>query len=99
MVEHTRHLTYQSIISKVLQAGYLVSMVTMVAGILMYLLKISGAVIVVEAGVFILLSTPLLRVITATITFYLIEKDRKYTLISLAVFLILLISIAIGRGI
>ena len=49
----------------------------------------------ITLGLIILILTPVLRVLGAALTFLLVEKDRKYFLISLGVLIILLISISL----
>lgn len=88
----------RSIVSRVLSVGYYVSIIITLAGLILHLAGAgSWAVTVIKAGLLILLATPLLRVVTAVLVFYFIEQDKKYALISLAVLLILTVSIFIGR--
>lgn len=51
-----------------------------------------GPLTVINLGLLLLMVTPILRVIIAVISFFL-ERDRKYTLISLVVLVILLFSV------
>lgn len=48
---------------------------------------------VMQAGVLLLLLTPLVRILTAAVSF-LLERDYRYTLVSIAVFTIILVSLA-----
>jgi len=51
---------------------------------------------IIQLGVIVLISTPILRVLFAVIAFFL-EKDRLYTCISLLVLLIIVASMLTGR--
>lgn len=51
----------------------------------------------INLGLLILLLTPIARVISALIAFA-IDKDKKYTLISLAVLTVLIISAVLGKS-
>lgn len=50
----------------------------------------------ITIGLLILILTPALRVLAAALTFLLVEKDKKYFLISTGVLILLLLSIAIA---
>ena len=51
-----------------------------------------AALVVMQAGILLLLLTPIFRIIVASVSFAL-ERDRKYVLISLGVLLVVLLSI------
>ena len=52
---------------------------------------------VMQAGVLLLLFTPVLRLIVAAVSFWL-EKERRYAFVSLAVLLMILLSVFLARG-
>jgi len=52
---------------------------------------------IMQAGVLLLLLTPVVRLVMAAISFWL-ERERRYTLVSLAVLLIILSSLLLSRG-
>jgi uncharacterized membrane protein len=51
---------------------------------------------VMQTGVLLLLLTPLLRLVVAAASFW-VEKERRYTLVSLAVLLMILLSVFLAR--
>jgi len=60
------------------------------------LLHLQGQAVIVT-GMLLLISTPILRVFVSIIAFAL-ERDRAYVLITTAVFLLLLLSFALGKA-
>lgn len=60
------------------------------------LLHLQGAAVIV-AGLLLLISTPVIRVLVSVFAFAL-EKDRAYVVITLVVFLLLLLSFVLGKA-
>jgi len=52
---------------------------------------------IMQVGVLLLLLTPLVRLVMAAVSFWL-EGERRYTLVSLAVLGIILVSVFLSRG-
>lgn len=52
---------------------------------------------IMQAGVLLLLLTPLVRLLMAAVSFWM-ERERRYTLVSLAVLTIILASLFLSRG-
>lgn len=52
---------------------------------------------IMQAGVLLLLLTPLMRLVMAAVSFWM-ERERRYTLVSLAVLTIILASLFLSRG-
>lgn len=100
MVNGGNNTYYQNIISRVLSIGYHMSITVLGAGFVLHMLGWDevGSV-VINVGLLILLATPLARVAASAVIFYFIEGDRKYSVVSLVVFVILLTSIFVGREI
>ncbi|MGZ4001546.1 MAG: DUF1634 domain-containing protein, partial [Mucilaginibacter sp.] len=64
-------------------------------GVLLGVVHLRGQAII-QLGIALLIATPILRVVFAAIGFIL-EKDHLYTLISLIVLLVIIISMITGR--
>ena len=56
-----------------------------------------NALALIMAGLIVLLATPILRVL-ASILIFAIERDQKYIIITTIVLVILLVSLAVGKG-
>ena len=74
----------------VLAAGGLLAFVLALAGTVMEFFDISHARAVLRVGILVLMSTPVTRVALSVFAFWR-EGDRKYTLIALAVLVIVLL--------
>lgn len=82
----------EKIISLILRVGVIISMAVISAGLLLHIfLNLSGALLIIKIGLFILILTPFARLVVSLIMF-LIEKDVVYFLITLAIIVIIVIS-------
>lgn len=79
------------IVGMALRIGASASIVLILAGALLALLHLAASHSVLQAGVLVLMATPISRVLVAMLVFA-HERDRRYTLISLGVFSILILS-------
>jgi len=97
------------VLHKVLLTGMVLSMATMMVGLLLYIASGSGddktipfddllgelangtPLAIVQLGILMLIATPLMRVVAATVVFA-AEKDRQFVLISL--FVLIMIAVA-----
>ncbi len=52
---------------------------------------------VMQLGILLLLLTPLLRIVTAAVSFH-AERERRYTLVALVVLTIILVSVLLARS-
>lgn len=89
MVDQNRLLSF------VLRAGIIASVALVGGGLILYFLGADSSAII-NLGILVLIATPVLRVITATLTFA-INRERKYVLFSLLVLIILLASFWLAR--
>jgi uncharacterized membrane protein len=78
------------ILAVVLAAGGLLAFVLALAGTVMEFLHISHARTVLQVGILVLMSTPVMRVALSVFAFWK-EGDRKYMLIAFAVLVIVLL--------
>jgi uncharacterized membrane protein len=83
------------IVGMALRFGAYTSMALILAGGLLALLHLAASHFLLQAGVLVLMATPILRVLVAMLVFA-HGRDRRYTLISLGVLTILLLSILLA---
>jgi len=85
-----------SYIRTVLLAGVICSIALMLSGLLMYAANFTPAsLMVLNAGIALLIATPVIRVITAMVAFSM-NRERTYALLSALVLAVLTVSFVIG---
>ena len=84
--------TMEDIISIVLRAGVLVSIIIICAGLFLHIvLKLAVGSLIIKIGLYTLFFTPFARLIVSLFMF-LIEKDLIYFTITLAIIVIIVVS-------
>jgi len=83
------------VVAGVLRWGAYGSFVIVLAGIVAGAMNPSAGTILVRIGLLLLIATPVIRIVTLFITF-LLDRDKKYALISLTVLLIVVLSSLYG---
>lgn len=84
--------TMEDIISIVLRAGVLVSIIIICAGLFLHIvLKLAAGSLIIKIGLYILFLTPFARLVVSLFIF-LIEKDLIYFAITLAIIVIIVVS-------
>lgn len=78
----------------VLTIGIIASIGIMVAGFILFILGMNSGSII-SFGAFILILTPIARVVTATLSF-IQERDMRYFFITLSVLILILVSFIVG---
>lgn len=80
----------EDIISIVLRAGVLLSIIVICAGLFLHIvLKLSAGSLIIKTGLYILFLTPFARLVVSLLMF-LIEKDLIYFAITLSIILIII---------
>ncbi|WPX08445.1 DUF1634 domain-containing protein [Anaerocellum danielii] len=91
-MENKKIATMEDIISFVLRAGVLVSIIIICAGLFLHIvLKLAAGSLIIKVGLYILFLTPFARLIVSLFMF-LIEKDLLYFAITLAIIVIIVVS-------
>jgi len=85
------------IVAGVLRWGAYGSFAIVCAGLLLGVISPNSGNILVRIGLLLLIATPVSRIVTLFITF-LLDRDRKYTLISFTVLLIVVLSSLYGMA-
>ncbi|ADQ45330.1 protein of unknown function DUF1634 [Caldicellulosiruptor kronotskyensis 2002] len=89
-MENKKVTTMEDIISIVLRAGVLLSIIVICAGLFLHIvLKLSAGSLIIKTGLYILFLTPFARLVVSLLMF-LIEKDLIYFAITLSIILIII---------
>jgi len=106
----------ERMVHRVLEAGILVSVALLVAGVVLDLVhgraiaphvaplaELPSGLVALDSGAFVslgiltLIATPFVRV-AGTMLVFALERDRRYTLVTAAVLVVMLVSVLVGRA-
>lgn len=91
-MENKKIAAMEDIISIVLRAGVLLSIIVICAGLFLHIvLKLAAGSLIIKIGLYILFLTPFARLVVSLFIF-LIEKDLIYFAITLAIIVIIVVS-------
>ncbi|ADQ39920.1 protein of unknown function DUF1634 [Caldicellulosiruptor acetigenus I77R1B] len=91
-MENKKIAAMEDIISIVLRAGVLLSIIVICAGLFLHIvLKLAAGSLIIKIGLYILFLTPFARLVVSLFMF-LIEKDLIYFAITLAIIVIIVVS-------